>query len=573
MLAGWAREPAEEEKRTMKALRLAWLAVLGGLTTMTMSVPAHAERGVGACCMDDGTCEMGSELICLLAGGDYQGDGTDCETVDCWPRGACCFLDLSCQILKESECLAQGGVYQGHETDCVTGACPVSGACCLSDGSCARLTHDECMAAGGTYQGFQTECAAVDCLGACCFYTGKCLDGISPGSCDYLLGQYQGHGTDCQSVDCSTIVQEGTFSFDQNNTQILTFEKFDDLNGARILKTATLEFTGAVHAMVVLTNLGNEGIPTGVTVDEALFLWDFPALDVPVAVIDIADDVIYCYDEFFLLPPGESCDFGGLLSWPEDWPAGFVRVIDQPGDLAEFIGDGIFDAIVEGVGSFRYAGSLYRLTNSPHRVEGAIKLTYDYEWLGACCFYDGSCQLLTEEECDALSEPISDDPWSMSWSKGEFCEDVFCPSFGACCVHAGCIELPMEACAQEGGDFQGEGSNCETASCPGVPWGACCFEDGSCNDGLNEGQCRGAGGVYMGNGSHCSYVDCPWLLPPPGVSGNADLDRDNVVAAEDLLILLAAWGVGDGPADLDRNGVVDARDLVLLLGAWGPCTP
>jgi hypothetical protein len=48
----------------------------------------------------------------------------------------------------------------------------------------------------------------------------------------------------------------------------------------------------------------------------------------------------------------------------------------------------------------------------------------------------------------------------------------------------------------------------------------------------------------------------------------ADLDCSGSVGAQDLAILLGAWG-GGGPADLDGNGTVGASDLAVLLGAWG----
>ncbi|MFM7051306.1 MAG: hypothetical protein ACKOYN_04120, partial [Planctomycetota bacterium] len=51
-------------------------------------------------------------------------------------------------------------------------------------------------------------------------------------------------------------------------------------------------------------------------------------------------------------------------------------------------------------------------------------------------------------------------------------------------------------------------------------------------------------------------------------SNPADLNGDGVVDAQDLAVVLGAWGTA-GPGDLDGNGVVDAADLTLLLGAWG----
>ncbi len=49
----------------------------------------------------------------------------------------------------------------------------------------------------------------------------------------------------------------------------------------------------------------------------------------------------------------------------------------------------------------------------------------------------------------------------------------------------------------------------------------------------------------------------------------ADLDRNGVVEAPDLAVLLGAWGTADG--DLDGDGSTNAQDLAILLGAWGAC--
>jgi hypothetical protein len=48
-----------------------------------------------------------------------------------------------------------------------------------------------------------------------------------------------------------------------------------------------------------------------------------------------------------------------------------------------------------------------------------------------------------------------------------------------------------------------------------------------------------------------------------------DLSGDGDVDAEDLAILLGAWGSDDPSADLDGSGQVDAADLGELLGGWG----
>jgi len=50
----------------------------------------------------------------------------------------------------------------------------------------------------------------------------------------------------------------------------------------------------------------------------------------------------------------------------------------------------------------------------------------------------------------------------------------------------------------------------------------------------------------------------------------ADLNDDGSVNAQDIAILLAAWGEFGGPADLDGDGVVSSSDIAVLLSAWTP---
>ena len=55
-----------------------------------------------------------------------------------------------------------------------------------------------------------------------------------------------------------------------------------------------------------------------------------------------------------------------------------------------------------------------------------------------------------------------------------------------------------------------------------------------------------------------------------------DVDGDGVVGTNDLLELLAAWGLCPAPpeacpADLDGDNIVGTSDLLALLAAWGPC--
>ncbi len=94
------------------------ITALGYLGFMTDgSAPCPQEGPPGACCFDDGSCTVTLVEDCELAGGSFQGEGTDCDTADCEPvLGACC-LDggQNCEITTEADCT---GDWLGPDTSC-----------------------------------------------------------------------------------------------------------------------------------------------------------------------------------------------------------------------------------------------------------------------------------------------------------------------------------------------------------------------------------------------------------------------------------------------------------------------
>ena len=57
------------------------------------------------------------------------------------------------------------------------------------------------------------------------------------------------------------------------------------------------------------------------------------------------------------------------------------------------------------------------------------------------------------------------------------------------------------------------------------------------------------------------------------ICGAADFDNDSNVGVNDLLMLIAAWGLeGSLPEDLNGDKIVGVEDLLDLIAVWGPCT-
>ena len=77
---------------------------------------------------------------------------------------------------------------------------------------------------------------------------------------------------------------------------------------------------------------------------------------------------------------------------------------------------------------------------------------------------------------------------------------------GACCFSGPgtCESRPtLLDCDNDGGIYQGDGTDCMTAVCTG----ACCMADGSCVEGVPEDNCWGQG-IPLGLGSDCTGAVC-----------------------------------------------------------------
>ncbi len=83
------------------------------------SLPCPEEGSFGACCFSDGSCEVLREEDCNSSGGEFEGNGTDCD-LGCEgpPIGACCLSGGECEIRSEQECRDSGGEYLGDDVPC-----------------------------------------------------------------------------------------------------------------------------------------------------------------------------------------------------------------------------------------------------------------------------------------------------------------------------------------------------------------------------------------------------------------------------------------------------------------------
>lgn len=84
---------------------------------------------------------------------------------------------------------------------------------------------------------------------------------------------------------------------------------------------------------------------------------------------------------------------------------------------------------------------------------------------------------------------------------------VECSDVGACCFEDGsCLDgLTGAQCALAGGNYRGDRSTCSSVYCPQP--GACCLPDGSCVDGIVGSECSELYGLHS-VGATCADVDC-----------------------------------------------------------------
>lgn len=128
----------------------------------------------------------------------------------------------------------------------------------------------------------------------------------------------------------------------------------------------------------------------------------------------------------------------------------------------------------------------------------------------ACCFPDGSCELLTEDACAAAGGFLP------GW---DYCEPNDCPPpppEAVCCFEDGtCVVATEEICGMADGDWRPDlGDSCEPNPCP-QPRAACCFEvpDGACEV-LTEMDCLEAGGDWYPEWT-CEPNNCPVATDAP----------------------------------------------------------
>jgi hypothetical protein len=409
--------------------------IIGGLYTESSGDGGDlplAPLPSGACCFEDGMCENLSEPDCFYAGGAWSGPGSDCGWIDCF--GACCLFGDECERLTQVGCEAiPGAEFMGNGIGCESVVCRMAGACCLPDGSCSLLTYEECIdLAGGVYQGWRTACAEVVCIGACCFDDDSpCVDGLAWNACeaeppDGLGGHFLGYGSTCEPDVVPALFEEQACSFVQSGqNREFAFGKFDHVSGLRQLERVRITIDVQVILGLILENRNDSPVLSDVYIDETVIAdlsQDLTYFPPPFVLIDVAGFAVECSPP--VLPAGAFCAFESPYLFPEDAPEHLELVREAAEGVDEFIAIGpseTFRIILNGLGIADYEEpGMAMLHQGPHQAEGKITVRYEYTALGACCFFDGSCEgEMTLDACAAAG--------GLCWHSLQMCADDLCP--------------------------------------------------------------------------------------------------------------------------------------------------
>ena len=142
--------------------------------------------------IDGDTVIAVSDLLTIIDQWGECGDGSYRPSGDIapLPSGDCC-VDVGDLLRVIGE---WGFVYD----------CTPIGACCFDTGVCTDgMRSDDCANDGGLFLGEGSYCIFEDCgIGACCVSETECIDAVTTWNCGNLGGVYRGNDSVCATVIC-----------------------------------------------------------------------------------------------------------------------------------------------------------------------------------------------------------------------------------------------------------------------------------------------------------------------------------------------------------------------------------
>ncbi len=542
---------------------------------------AGVPQGVGtacqatqACCLGDGTCSMLDTIVCVNQfGGTPMG-----PNVTCTASQACCMPDGSCQNMDPLCCARAGGTSNPGGGSClgdtnadgVDEACPAR--CCQPSGTCSEISSADCQAAGGSFS------VGKGCLGdangdgkddGCCDCQAD-LDGntvVNFNDVTVVIGCVGQPPTgNCAAAD---VTCDGVIDADDINAAVCAFQQNPgccepclcdgDADGNSVVNFAD------VYQIILC-----DGQPaTGPCASRDL------NCDGLVNHVDI--DAAVCIFQGFgdcCAPRGSCClGDGGCATTTEAACAAVSGSFNLNGTCAGDVQACCYSADVNdnGITNFVDVQLIIQCYGQPptgarYQMDVNCDCTIDQDDAdvaicvfqggmdcctptGACCQPDGSCQIVTQAQCDTQGGAYHGDDAQCAGSVEACCYDSGGPGGGACAV------ADLLCCAVDlGGVPLGAGSTCGDEQ-------ACCLSGGGCED-LSLSCCFDAQGTPLGTASTCA-IDGAQLCGT--CLCFADVDRNgtvNFVDVQQVILCEDQAPVGACEAmDLDCDGDIDPDDV------------
>lgn len=598
------------------------------LLAVMMFGAAPEVYGEGACCTD-GDCTMVlTEEDCVAVGGIYL-DGADCADDPC-AVGACCAA-LTCMEMTAYQCITSGRDFMGAGTHCDTDPCGYGvGACCIA-GVCTIISPEECDADGGTFLGYGTNCVTAPCtLGACCL-PGECQD-LARYECVALEGEFVA-GAACEADPCTMDFDcplDALFSQSRDvypyfmaytsdaDAGYRRFENFAGVAGPieevlwwgfdleylgggawaecdethPIFQVTFHEDAGGVPGDVVCAYTGSVGrLPTGILYGSAeLMEYSLPLPEPCVLTCGwlsvVGEGGPDCWFLWISAGPGESYCEGCSAAWEGD-------------DLSFCLlgpAGGVFGACCDdttGVCTDNVEISDCVAPEQRHfDDETCDELDPPCGVLpGACCFADGSCEILEEPDCIALGGNwlgaftpcwlcpcVTPCPAGGVLEGEPVCYDGYIDEFNGGCDADTVVFSPIALCEPvcgQSGMFVVSGSfvpdydwyEIEITEATDLTWEVVAeFEAGAW---IVDGRAGCAGGYVMdaAGGYECDVITVTvpvepgvyWLVTGPIAATDAAACGAHYVAV--------ARPGAPCPGDFDGNGDIDDADF----GLWSLC--
>ncbi len=370
-----------------------------------------------------------------------------------------------------------------------------TGACCVPDGSCVIMLADDCVGIGGMYLGDGTTCDPNSCptppMGACCL--GITCYVVTESDCSAQGGNFMGTDTTCDPNPCTPV---GGCSKGAGTGR----------------RSGEAKSVGLGHGTVqgAMTDLGCGVFQMNSDGSyENGYNWGYGGVIAPtygaLAECYSATQEVLCSVVLDLTQVGyQAGQRMDVYAWDDDNGCpGAVRCVKtnvDPGPVA-------------------YWPELSRhvVTMDGCDVDGSFWVGWWGNWpgelgpwyVGADLDGPGGCPLTNI--APGIGFPTGWTNTSVVWGPtqalGIGCETIGGDEhFGACCFNDGSCQTRLAAsCGGAGGAYQGDGTSCDPNPCP--PAGACCRPDGTCYMMMTE-LCAIQGGTPMGDGTTCDPNPC-----------------------------------------------------------------